>query len=401
MSPHIVLAPDSFKESLSAPQVCEALAAGLRAAIPDVRLTYLPIADGGEGTGETLVAARGGTLKPVPVHDALGREITGNLGVLADGETAVVEVAQAAGLALIEPAERDVRRACSAGVGELLRAALDSGARRVIMALGGSATNDGGAGLARALGVRFLDAEGQDLPPGGAALNHLDRVDVSRLDPRLADVEVIIASDVTNPLTGPAGASAVFGPQKGATAEDVALLDSALQRFAQVVQRDVPQLGGRDVADVPGAGAAGGIGAALLALTNAQIKPGIDVVLDCVGFDELLRDADLVITGEGRLDAQTANGKALAGVAQRARAAGVPVFAVAGGIEGEGTGRGPAGTGVPFDAVFPVLRGVTTVEEALGQASENITLTAWNLGRALLVGRCWTEEMQRDSTSNG
>ena len=317
----IVIAPDSFKGSLSAEDAAVAVADGIAGVLPDAELVLRPIADGGEGTVAAALRA-GHRPLPVRVSGPDGRAVDAT--VARDGATAVVELAAAAGLGqLDEPAPLT---AGTGGVGELLRAALDDGARRIVLGIGGSATTDGGAGMLQALGVRLLDSDGADLPPGGAALARLDRVDLSRLDPRIRAVELVVASDVDNPLVGPSGAAAVFGPQKGASPVDVAELDAALARYAAVLARDL----GVDVADLPGAGGAGGTAAGAVAVLGARVVSGAQLVCDLVGLHEALDGAALAITGEGALDEQTLRGKGPAEVAARARQAGVPCLGLAG-----------------------------------------------------------------------
>jgi glycerate kinase len=329
-----LICPDSFKDCARAEVVAHALARGVRRVQPDAAIHLAPLADGGEGTTAALVAATGGAFRESVVTGPLGQRLTATWGLLGDGSmavagaTAVIEMAAAAGLELVPPELRDPRATTTRGVGELLAAALEAGARTIILGIGGSATNDGGAGLAQALGARLTDAAGHELPPGGAALAQLAKIDASGLDPRLAEATVRVACDVDNPLCGPAGASAVYGPQKGATPAMVAQLDAALAHWAAIIRRDL----GVDMAAMPGAGAAGGLGGGLLAFAGAQLRPGIDLVLDAVGFDRLLAEADVVLTGEGRLDDQTLRGKTICGVLRRARAAGVPVVAIAGAV---------------------------------------------------------------------
>ncbi len=324
----IIVAPDSFKGSLSAVEAARAMARGIRAVFPEAEVVELPIADGGEGTVEALVAATGGRLRHATVQGPLDDPVRAAWGVLGDGRTAVIEMAAASGLTLVPEARRDPRLASTFGTGELVKAALDGGLRRLVLGIGGSATNDGGAGFARALGARFLDEAGGDLPEGGAALARLARIDLRGLDPRLAETELLVACDVDNPLCGPRGASAVYGPQKGATPEIVRELDVALAAFARIARRDT----GRDAAEVPGAGAAGGLGAGLLFFTPARLRPGVEIVLEAVGFEDRVRGASLVFTGEGRTDAQTAMGKAPVGVAAAAKRQGVPVVCLSGGL---------------------------------------------------------------------
>jgi glycerate kinase len=324
----VVVAPDSFKGSVSAVEAAAAFARGVRAVWPDAEVTQVPIADGGEGTVGAMVAATGGRLEHLDVTGPLGERTRAAWGVLGDGATAVIEMAAASGLPLVPPDRRDPRVSTTRGTGELIRAALSAGLRKLVVGIGGSATNDGGAGMARALGVRFLDAAGEELPEGGAALARLARVDLSGLDPRIREAELLVACDVDNPLCGPRGASAVYGPQKGATPGVVLELDAALARFARVAEEAT----GRAVALQPGAGAAGGLGAGLLLFTPARLLPGIRIVLDACGFDGLVAGADLVLTGEGRTDAQTAMGKAPVGVAEVAGRHGVPVICLSGGL---------------------------------------------------------------------
>ncbi|MDU2422672.1 MAG: glycerate kinase [Bifidobacterium scardovii] len=368
-------APDSFKESLTAKEAAEAMARGITQADPAAQVRCLPMADGGEGTAQALADATGGAMHAVDAHDPLGRPVRASYAMLGDGSTAVVETAEASGLALLAPEERDPLVATSYGTGELIRAALDAGARTIIVGLGGSATNDAGAGLLQALGVRLLDASGRELPRGGAALAKLALIDMGGLDPRLGETTVIAACDVINPLVGPNGASAVFGPQKGASAADVALLDKALTRFAIVAER---QLGVR-VSNWPGGGAAGGIGAALLSFLHASFKPGIDLVIERSGLDEAAQWADVVFTGEGSIDFQTKFGKTPAGVAATAKRHGKPVIAVVGHI-GEGIGE-LHDCGI--DAIFGIAPGAASLEELLADAASNVTRTTEQIVRIL------------------
>jgi glycerate kinase len=320
----LVLAPASFKESMTARQAALAMQRGARVAVPDALLVLLPIADGGEGTLDALVFAAGGSLRTIEVTGPRGVPVQARIGTLPDG-TAVVEAAEACGIGLLPLPLRDPRLTTSRGVGEMLSAALDSGASRVLVGLGGSGTNDAGAGLLQALGASLLDDVGRRIGSGGAALARLARIDLAGLDPRLARIQLDVACDVTSPLCGPEGATAVFAPQKGASPEAVAELEASLGHFAAILERDT----GRRVGDVPGAGAAGGLGAALL-LCGARLVSGIDLVLDAVGFDAALAGACAVLTGEGSLDGQTARGKAIGGLAARAASRGVAVIALAG-----------------------------------------------------------------------
>ncbi|ALB61967.1 Glycerate kinase [Cronobacter condimenti 1330] len=367
----IVIAPDSFKESLSAMDVAKAIEAGFRDIYPQANYVCLPMADGGEGTVEAMVAATGGHIVHVPVTSPLGRRVEGFYGVLGDGETAVIEMAAASGLHLVPPADRDPRITTSFGTGELILAALDSGASAIIIGIGGSATNDGGAGMMQALGARFLDDQHRGLLPGGAALANLARLDLSGLDPRLANITFTVACDVDNPLCGEHGASAVFGPQKGATPEMVPMLDAALRRFGETLEAAT----GKTIIRAPGAGAAGGMGAALLGMLNAQLRPGIDIVIESLGLAQVVHDADLVITGEGRLDSQSIHGKTPIGVARVAKQFQRPVVAIAGSLTRDYQVVHQHG----IDAAFSVIDRVVTLEEALADASHNLRVTARNV----------------------
>ena len=324
----IVIAPQSFKGSLFALEAAQAIQRGVLTASPDAETVLVPVADGGDGTLEALVNTTGGQMRRSIVTGPLGQAVEAFWGIMGDGVTVVVEMARASGLALIPPKRRNPRTATTRGAGEIIKEALDLGYTRIIVGLGGSATNDAGAGMASALGVRFLDQAGQPLPPGGAALAGLASIDRSNLDSRLAQAHIIGATDVTNPLCGPTGASAVFGPQKGASSRVVAELDAALANFGRVVQQDL----GLDVVDRPGAGAAGGLGAGLMAFTGAELRSGIDMVCQVLEFDRHLQGADLVITGEGRADESTIYDKAPVGVARRAQTQGVPTIILAGSI---------------------------------------------------------------------
>jgi glycerate kinase len=324
----ILVAPDSFKGSLTAVEAAAAIAEGARRVFPDAEIVLLPVGDGGEGTADALVAATGGRLERRTVQGPLGEPVNATFALLGGGETALVEMAAASGLHRVPESRRDPKLTTTYGTGELIGAALASGAHRLIVAIGGSATNDGGAGAMAALGARFLDETGQPLPPGGAALARLARIDLTGFRRPGPGVQVVIASDVTNPLCGPTGASAVYGPQKGATPEDVRLLDAALAHYAAIVGRDV----GRDIRDTPGAGAAGGLGAALLAFLDAEMRRGIHLVLEAVRFEERLRGTDLVLSGEGKIDGQTAAGKTLSGIGEACRRACVPLIAFAGAL---------------------------------------------------------------------
>src|SRR3989442_4409277 len=322
----VVVAPNAFKGTLTASEAAAAIALGVREVFPDADIVEVPVADGGDGTVEALVSANHGEYRAAQVEGPLGDPVTAQYGLIESGRTAVVELATASGLTLIPPARHDPRRTSTYGFGQLLEAARRDGAGTIIAGIGGSATNDGGAGMAQALGYRLLGADGHDLPQGGAALARLQRIESGGFDHGWRSVAVKVACDVTNPLTGPLGASAVYGPQKGADEAAVRELDAALARLAGIIERDL----GMRVADIPGAGAAGGSGAGLVAFLDAELLPGAPLVVDAAGLESKLRGADLVITGEGRVDEQTAYGKAPGEVAKRAHAAGIPVLLLAG-----------------------------------------------------------------------
>lgn len=375
----VLVVPDKFKGSLSASQVAEHVAAGLVAAAPGITVVGIPVADGGEGTLEAAEAA-GFRLVPVEVAGPTGAPLSCALAVR--GSTAVVEMAAASGLAVLPAGRPAPLAATSLGTGQLVRAALDLGCTEVVIGVGGSACTDGGAGLLVGLGARLLDARGDELPPGGGALVDLDRVDVGGLDPRLGSVRVVLASDVDNPLLGPRGAAAVYGPQKGASPADVALLETGLRRWVDALGQ---ALGAAAVtaADAPGAGAAGGVGYACLAALDALRRPGIDVVLDLTDFSAQLVGAGLVVTGEGSLDAQTLHGKAPAGVAARARAAGVPVVAVAGRCQLDAGELHAAG----IAAAYALTDAEPDVDRCIRQARPLLERLAERIARERLVAQ--------------
>jgi glycerate kinase len=387
-----VIAPDSFKGSASAREVAQAIAEGLKAALPDAVCDLVPMADGGEGTVDALVAATGGRIVSVRVTGPLGEPVDAFFGILGDGETAVIEMAAAAGLHLVPPEKRNPMVTTTYGVGELMRAALDAGCRRLIIGIGGSATNDGGAGMAQALGVRLLDEQGNEIGFGGGALERLARLDLSDFDRRVWDAEILVACDVTNPLTGPNGASAVYGPQKGATPEMVRQLDANLRHYAAVLQRDL----GVEVETVAGAGAAGGLGAGLLAFCRAQLRQGVELVIHAVRLPERVQKADLVITGEGCLDFQTGFGKVPHGVAQVAKRYGKSVIALVGQL-GEGAERCRQWG---IDACFPILSKPMSEQEAMANAIPLLRRAAEELGwllRSVWDGKLFTPT----TTENG
>ena len=375
----VTIAPDSLKESLSSALAAEAIADGVRRAAPDADVVLVPMADGGEGTAEAMASATGGALHHCTVRGPLGPTVDAAWGLCGDGRTAVVEMARASGLELIRPEERDPMRASTHGTGELIRAALDAGARRVIVGIGGSATVDGGTGMAQALGVRFLDSVGGAVEGCcGARLAEIADVDLGGLDPRIGDTEITIASDVTNPLVGADGAARVYGPQKGADAAQVEELERGLARLAGVIEA---RLGVR-VADMPGAGAAGGLGAGLVAFLGARMASGVHTVMEAVRLADRMRGSDLVITAEGRLDGQSAFGKTIAGVAEVAAAQGIPVVALAGSV-GPGAER-IHDCGV--SAVFCIADGPLTLQDAMDRAAQLLGRTAEAVTRLWLAG---------------
>ncbi len=374
----IVIAPQGFKGNLSALQVARAIVSGIKRVLPDAVTTIKPMADGGEGTVSALVDATGGKIMTKEVTDPLGGRVTAHWGLLSDKVTGVIEMAAASGLPLVPPEKRNPLVTTTYGTGELILAALESGCRKLIIGIGGSATNDGGAGMAQALGAKLVDAKGAALPFGGAALANLERIDVTTLDARLADGEVLIASDVTNPLCGAQGASAVYGPQKGATPQMVAQLDAALAHYADVIQRDL----GVEVKNVPGAGAAGGLGAGLIAFLKAKVIPGIDVVIQASGLVESLKDADLVFTAEGKIDSQTAYGKVPTGVAKKAKEFGLPVIAIAGEVADDYRVVYQHG----IDAVLSIAPGPISLSQSMTEAERLVTDTAERAIRLFLCG---------------
>ncbi len=373
----IVLAPNAFKGSLSAVEAAQAMAEGAGRAFPEAELVLLPIADGGDGTVDALVAATGGETRTVRVRGPLGDPLAATYGLIDEGRAAAIEMARAAGLALVPPERRDPRVTTTYGVGELLQHAYEAGARRFIVGIGGSATNDGGAGLAQALGYQLLDERGLELPVGGAALARLGRIRVGGVHSDWKAAQVDVACDVTNPLTGPQGASAVYGPQKGASPAVVQELDAALHHLAEVIRRDL----GADVEGLAGAGAAGGLGAGLVAFVGGRLRPGAEMVMEALRLDERIRGADLVITAEGRLDGQTAKfGKGPAAVAGHARAAGIPVIAIAGEL------ADVPGLLALFDGLQVAVSGPCTLEEAMANAHSLLAAATERACRLIALG---------------
>ena len=377
----IVIAPQGFKGNLTALEVARAIEKGVKRIVPEAITTIKPMADGGEGTVQALVDATGGEIVITEVTDPLNGRVNAHWGILSDTLTAVIEMASASGLPLVSPPKRNPLVTTTYGTGELIRAALDHGCRKLIIGIGGSATNDGGAGMAQALGTKLLDADGKELPFGGAALARLEHIDVSRLDPRLADFEVTLASDVNNPLCGPRGASAIYGPQKGATPEMVKQLDAALAHYADVIKQDLAI----DFRDVPGAGAAGGLGLGLMVFLKAKMVPGIDVVIKATNLVEDLKDADLVFTAEGRIDRQSAMGKVPTGVAMKAKEFGSPVIALAGEVADDYRVVFEQG----IDAVLSIAPGPLTLEQSMADAEKLIANAAES---AMRLFRCKAKE---------
>lgn len=370
-----VLAPDSFKESLTAKEVCLAMEKGLKQKFPDGRYFHVPMADGGEGTMQALVDATNGEIKEVLVQDPLGREILAHYGVLGDGKTGVIEMALASGLALLEASGRQPLRTSTYGTGQLIKACLDEGLSKIIVGIGGSATNDGGAGMAQALGVKFLDKNAQEVPSGGGFLKNIQTIDYSCLDFRLETTLLVVACDVSNSLCGEQGASYVFGPQKGATPEMVAELEENLTHYATLIEEQV----GIKVKDIPGSGAAGGLGAGLLAFTEATLESGIEMISQVTQLEEKIKEADYIFTGEGQLDFQTQFGKTPYGVAQLAEHSGKKVIGIAGSL---GVGYEVLYT-KGFTSIFSITPRVLSLEEALNEAEENIVRTCRDIAYLL------------------
>lgn len=328
----IVIAPDSFKGSLTALEVSEALEQGVKRVYPEAKVEKVPMADGGEGTVECLVNATRGKIYQQEVLGPLGEPVIATFGLLGDRETAAIEMASASGLPLVPPEKKNPLITTTYGTGQLIKAALDQGCQKIIIGIGGSATNDGGAGMVQALGAHLLDENNQEIGFGGAQLSRLHRIDISKMDRRIKKTRFLVASDVQNPLCGPTGASRIYGPQKGATEEMIKILDAALSHFADIVKRDL----GKDIRDIPGAGAAGGLGAGLMAFLNAELIPGIDLVINTVNLEEIIQDADLVITGEGEINGSTIYGKTPIGVAKVAKKYHIPVVSVSALIDDSG-----------------------------------------------------------------
>ena len=374
----IVIAPDSYKESLSATEVAQAIEKGFREIFPEAQFVSVPVADGGEGTVEAMIAATQGRAVTSIVTGPLGEAVEAQWGISGDGHTAFIEMAAASGLALVPPELRNPLITTSYGTGELILQALESGVKNIIIGIGGSATNDGGAGMVQALGAKLCDANGADIGFGGGSLMSLNKIEISRLDARLQACSIRVACDVTNPLTGESGASFIFGPQKGATEAMIRELDHNLDHFAEVIKKSLRV----DVKEVPGSGAAGGMGAALMAFLGADLRSGIEIVTQALNLEEHIHDCTLVVTGEGRLDSQSIHGKVPVGVASVAKKYHKPVIGIAGSLTRD--------VGIVhqygIDSVFSVLNRIGSLEEAFRDAADNIYLTSRNVAATILLG---------------
>jgi len=374
----IIVAPDSFKGSVGALQVANAMERGIITVFPEAEVIKIPIADGGEGTVEAMVTATNGTIIYETVTGPLGEKIEAFWGILGDGKTAVIEMAAASGLPLVPIKRRDPRITTTYGTGELIRAALNKGIRSIVIGIGGSATNDGGVGMAQGLGVKFLDIKGREIPFGGSSLSKLHKIDLTSIDSRLGETDIMVACDVDNPLCGPRGASMVYGPQKGATPEVVSQLDEALRHYARIAQ----QATGKNIADYPGAGAAGGLGAGLLFFTNAVLRPGIDIILEKTNFSSRVSTGKLLITGEGQTDFQTVYGKAPVGVAKLAQEYHIPVVCISGGL-----GRGADHVlDHGIDGLMSITAQPITLEECMERGEFLIEAATARMCRLLKIG---------------
>ncbi len=373
-----LICPDSFKESLTAARAASAIRDGLARARAGCRFHLAPVSDGGEGFVDAMLSG-GGRRVEVSVTGPLGEPVRACYGILPDGETAVIEMAAAAGLGLVPPGERRPLEATTRGVGELMLHALSAGARRLLVGIGGSATTDGGAGMAQALGARLLDASGRDIPPGGGGLLRLERIDASGMDARLRDVSIRVACDVDNPLLGERGAAAVYGPQKGASAQDVAVLEEGLARLSGIARRDL----GTDPSRVPGAGAAGGLGWGLMAFCGAELVSGFRLVSETLGLERLVRDSDWVVTGEGRTDSTSLQGKVVGGVLEMCRRVRRRCVILCGAVGGDAGGLFDAGA----TAVLSVSQGPASLEESMRSAGRLLEDAAYNLGRLIAAAQ--------------
>ena len=373
----IVIAPDSFKESMTAQEVCDFIEKGMKKVLKDATFVKVPMADGGEGTTQSLVDATNGKMYLFEVTGPLGEKVTSKLGILGDGNTAILEMASASGLELVPREKRNPMITTTYGTGELIKKALDLGVKTVLIGIGGSATNDCGAGMIQALGGKLLDKNNNDIGFGGGELSKVEKIDLSNIDKRVYETNFIVACDVQNPLTGPTGASFIFGRQKGATDEMIQILDNNLKHFAKIIKKDV----GVDVDNIPGAGAAGGLGAGLMGFLDAKLQKGIDIVIKYSNLEEKLKDADLVITGEGSIDGQTRFGKTPYGVVTVAKKYNIPTVAIAGNVGEDIDILYDYG----FDAIFCILQKVDTLDSAIKNGGKNVEKTMENVARLLKV----------------
>jgi glycerate kinase len=375
---NILVAPNAFKGCLNALQVADAIQEGIQKALPYATVVKTPIADGGEGTVEIFIGSKGGTLRSMEVTNAVGEKITASYGILQDGKkTAILEISAASGLGQLDPSRLSPMTASSFGTGQLILDALDQGCRRIILGLGGSATNDAGTGLMSALGVKFLNESGWEIPKGGGGLAYLESIDTSGVDPRILECEVIVPCDVSNPLLGEFGSAKVYAQQKGATKEQIELLEANLAHFAEIVLRDKNV----DISSIQYGGAAGGASAGLHGLIDARLVGGTDFMLHLIGFEEKLKEANFLITAEGRLDIQSLEGKGPYGAARRARVREKPVFCITGQIEP----GFEAEQFEDFQAIFPIATGPMSLEESIERAPELLTFTAWQIGKMLAL----------------
>jgi glycerate kinase len=373
----ILIAPDSFKHCLTSKQVAQHIKKGIERIVPEMDTRILPMADGGEGTVQSLVDATEGEIRKIRVHDPLGREIDSFYGLLEDGKTAVIEMAAASGLELLEDSEKDPSVATTYGTGELIKAALEDGVGKIIIGIGGSATNDGGAGMAEALGVKFLDENGKKVKSGGKFLENIRKIDMSGIHPRVSEVEIEVACDVDNPLTGKNGAAHIYAEQKGADEEMISVLDKNLAHFARLIRKEL----NKDISEIPGSGAAGGLGGGLMAFLSAGLKPGMEIITKVTGLEEAVKQADLVITGEGKTDAQTQYGKTPYGVAKVANNFNKPVVSFAGTLEKDHEVLYEKG----FDAILPITEKPVSLHTALDDAGRLLENAAARLMRVIYL----------------
>ena len=370
-----VLASDSFKESMTSIEACSSMERAIKKVIKDAEVIKVPMADGGEGTVDALVNATGGEFIETEVLNPLGRKIKASYGILGDKKTAVIEMAKASGIELIKREERNPLITTTYGTGELIKHAIENGIKHLVIGIGGSATNDGGCGMLQALGVKLLDKDSNEIPFGGGSLDKIEKIDMSHIHTGIKDVTFEVACDVTNPFIGPTGASYVFGPQKGADPEMVKFLDNNLKHFAQKINEYLDI----DIAEVPGAGAAGGLGGALLAFLNAELKSGIELVIKYIGLEEKVQGADYVFTGEGAIDGQTIFGKTPVGVSKVAKRYNIPVIAFGGKVSDDADNLFEEG----IIALFSIMRGVESLDDALKNGSSNLEKTVENVVRIL------------------